>query len=626
MRKSWRADVVMTAVLVVVSLGARAQTTPNAIPILSGPVNDATSSSTASNTNPVTFATTTLNLSCPSSATFKVSSTPDGTGNVLVDNYINMTITSTESGPQNICTGQGGPVDPNGPPAGNTNQTSCFLPAYESAAGGLIGQDPDTYARTYGVPPIDFTSDITSFFEGVPSSLSLRFDLVDYGGDLASTKLYLVTSCTQNGVSTESGGVSKGQPTVIPFQNGTTYQAQLNSGSTVTNTSISVTPILSDQASCDALVNLNPAFTGAHCFVYQNPDGSGMDKTAMFELTCPQLPSSPQCNPFDAELGTSFNLSANNPGFDPTNPFPGWLKGEGPDPAHPCTPPSSGPLFLSNQIDFFSLAISDPFTKGGSGGTGSCWVATYHTPNEAPTVTIVAPANGANYQLNENDASTKANYTCTTVNNSPGAMGPYLTPTSCTGTDNPGGAVASGAQFDTSTLGPHTFKVTVVDSATDNESQTNTYNVVAPATDVAIAEIGPFTVRTGGNITYAVGVGDLGPANAYNVVVTDPLPTGTTFVSATGNHESCSFVNRRFSCTSTPLSCSNVSGTVTCSVGTLTPLSLASLNGATIQITVKLGNTVTAGKTVKNTVSVSEAGSDPNLGNNSATWSTRVTH
>ncbi len=614
----------MTAALVVVSLGARAQ---NAIPILPGPINDATSSSTASATNPVTFATTTLNLSCSGSPTFKVSSTPDGLGNVLVDNYINMTITSTESGPVNICTGQGGPVDPNGPPDGHTNQTSCFLPAWQTFAPANLGTDPDSVASTQGVPPIDLTSYINGFFEVVPPTVSLKFDLVDYGGELASTKLYLVTSCTQNGVSTQSGGVSQGQPTVIPFQNDAfTYRAQLNPTSTVSNTAVSIKPILMDQATCDAIVQQNPLFVPAHCFVYQNPDGTGVDKAAMFELTCPQLPSSPQCNPFDAELGTSFNLSTSNTGFDPTNPFPGWLKGEGPDPAHPCALPTSGALFQSNQIDFFSLTRIDPFTKGGSGGTGSCWVATYSTPHEAPGVNIVAPANGGTYQVGQNDTTTKANYTCTTVNNSPGPTGPYLTPTSCTGTDAPGGPVASGAQFDTSTPGPHTFTVTVTDSATDHASGAASYNVVAPATDVAIAEIAPFSVRAGSKLTYTVGVGDLGPANAYNVVVTDPLPTGTTFVSATGNQVSCSFVNRRFTCTSTPLSCSNVGGTATCSVGTLMPLSLASLSGATMQITVQLTNSLTAGKTIKNIVSVSSAGADPNPGNNSATWSTRVTH
>ena len=159
----------------------------------------------------------------------------------------------------------------------------------------------------------------------------------------------------------------------------------------------------------------------------------------MFEVTCPQLPNSPRCDPFEADLGTQFDINVgDNPSFNDQNPFPGWLKGEGPDPEHPCTPPSTSPLFASNQISLFSLTRVDPVTKGKSGGTGSCWVATYNTPNEAPTVQIHAPLDGAIYQLNQNDPTTKASYECHTVDtriiNSSSPIGPYLTQTSCSAT------------------------------------------------------------------------------------------------------------------------------------------------------------------------------------------------
>src|ERR1035441_6659457 len=128
-------------------------------------------------------------------------------------------------------------------------------------------------------------------------------------------------------------------------------------------------------------------------------------------------------------------------------------------------------------------------------------------------------------------------------------------------------------------------------------------------------------VATGSKLTYAIGVADFGPANAVGVVVTDTLPSGTIFVSASGNKENCGITNGHFGCSSTPVTCSGNS-TVTCNIGTLMPLSWTSLNGATIQITV----TVTAtGGTIKNTATVSGSNADPNPGNNSSTASTLVT-
>ena len=66
--------------------------------------------------------------------------------------------------------------------------------------------------------------------------------------------------------------------------------------------------------------------------------------------------------------------------------------------------------------------------------------------------------------------------------------------------------------------------------------------------------------------------------------------------------------------------------TVTCSSQTpIAPLSLSSLNGATVKITVKLGSTWTAGKVVKNTATVQGTNADPKPNNNSSTASTLVT-
>jgi hypothetical protein len=148
----------------------------------------------------VIFGSSTLSLTCPSSGIIaKVASSSDGTANVLVDNYIDVTVTAggTTSGPFNIC-GAGGPT------------SSCFTASYHKASegGGLIGVDPDTLVATGGVPAIDISDKLTS---GVNQT---KFDLVDIGGYLASSTLYLYTNCTSAGTS--SGQIS-GNP--IPSTN-----------------------------------------------------------------------------------------------------------------------------------------------------------------------------------------------------------------------------------------------------------------------------------------------------------------------------------------------------------------------------------------------------------------------
>ncbi len=134
------------------------------------------------------FNTKILNLTCPASPTGTISSTTDGTGNVLVDNFITLSVTagSTTTGPSDICLG--GTVE-------DGNQQNCFTTKYSSQASSLVGTDPTTLASTGGVAPIDIGS---SLQEG---SIQATIGLVDTGGYLAGSTLYLVTNCTPGGVT-----------------------------------------------------------------------------------------------------------------------------------------------------------------------------------------------------------------------------------------------------------------------------------------------------------------------------------------------------------------------------------------------------------------------------------------
>jgi hypothetical protein len=337
-----------------------------------------------------------------------------------------------------------------------------------------------------------------------------------------------------------NGGFVEGSPT-----SGYTFTAQETD--TTQQLQMVVTAIPVSQQACNALVQANQKFNTAECFVYQNGGGQGKDTAVLFEVTCPPAGScGSTSNPFDAQLGIDFNFdcSENTPllcGLPPlpfsfgfpnltsVNSLPsvGFLKGEGPDVVHPCTPDPNGatPLFQSNQIDIFALGDTSGGAKGGSGGTTSCWVMTYLTQNELPTISITQPASGAHYTQGESDATTVAKYSCSAVNAGAGSpVGPYLTVASCSATDTPGSSVASGAQFDTTTPGPHSFTVQVQDSATNTNSQTITYSVSAPPAISGPASA-TFAVGSAGTVTIS--------ATGYPVpTLTEAgvLPPGVSFV------------------------------------------------------------------------------------------------
>jgi hypothetical protein len=357
----------------------------------------------------------------------------------------------------------------------------------------------------------------------------------------------------------QTGTVSPGQtdPTTYKIDGGFTgdnpttgYDFSALETNSAQTLQMVVTAIPLTQQACNALLRVNPLFSGAECFVYRNGGGQGQDAAVMFEVTCPPAGSCGSiANPFNADLGTHFAFScANNtplhcgppdetalsfglPHLTPTDGLPsvGFLKGEGPDAFHPCTPKSDGitPLFQSNQIGSFELGDTSGGAHGSSGGTTSCWVLTYLTPNETPGTTITQPASGASYTQGQN---TVANFACSAVSaaaNSP--IGPYLSVASCNGFDSLvngslGNPVENGMQFDTSTLGPHYFTVQVQDSAANTNSQTVTYNVVASP---SISGPSSATFAVGSAVSVAIN------ATGFPVPVlseSGALPAGVTFV------------------------------------------------------------------------------------------------
>ncbi len=127
----------------------------------------------------------------------------------------------------------------------------------------------------------------------------------------------------------------------------------------------------------------------------------------------------------------------------------------------------------------------------------------------------------------------------------------------------------------------------------------NINNLAGAGADLSITKTGPSTVPSGGNIQYTITVSNAGPDSASNTTVTDTLPAGVTFVSATPSQGSCSGTT-----------------TVTCTLGTLT-------NGASATITLVVHVVATSG-TIVNTATVDSTEDDPTPANATATATVAV--
>ena len=116
----------------------------------------------------------------------------------------------------------------------------------------------------------------------------------------------------------------------------------------------------------------------------------------------------------------------------------------------------------------------------------------------------------------------------------------------------------------------------------------------------------PDPVRTGRDLTYTIRVENLGPGPAINLVMSDPLPLGTIFVSASAT---------RGTLTTPP---PGSSGTVTCRTDQLG-------SGESLTVTLVVNVTARGNTTLLNAASVAAGSPDPNTVNNRAMVSTSLT-
>jgi uncharacterized repeat protein (TIGR01451 family) len=223
--------------------------------------------------------------------------------------------------------------------------------------------------------------------------------------------------------------------------------------------------------------------------------------------------------------------------------------------------------------------------------------ATNNGPNTVPNVTLSdsLPPGTAFVSMVQNTGPSAScfQFTCHWLALSSGASAQF------TLTLNVTGDVAS--VTNTATIGGDVVEANI---ANNSASATTT---VTPVANLSVAKVAaPDPVAAGALLTYTVTVNNAGPTHANSVVLSDSLPAGTTFASASMPGWSCS----------TP-AVGGV-GAVTCTIATLVP------GASVLTLGVKVDANVTAGTTLDNTATVTTTTPDPAPGNESATTTTTV--
>ena len=136
-------------------------------------------------------------------------------------------------------------------------------------------------------------------------------------------------------------------------------------------------------------------------------------------------------------------------------------------------------------------------------------------------------------------------------------------------------------------------------SANNSSSQSTTVNSQADLSVTNVDSVDP--VATGGTLSWTIQVTNSGPGSGRNVVATDTLPPGVTFVSTSG-------------CQNDP------AGAPACNLGTIAPNASKSYT-----ITATVGWCRGNGSTLSNSVTVTHTLTEPTPGNNTAVQVTTVT-
>lgn len=252
----------------------------------------------------------------------------------------------------------------------------------------------------------------------------------------------------------------------------------------------------------------------------------------------------------------------------------------------------SGPPFAGPNTD-----VSYDITVGNGGPDANPSVALADTLPGTMTFVSLAQNNGSAFGCTPPPVGSGGTVTCTGALAAGQSANFTLVGHIPTGT--PSGTTFSNTAAQTSST-----------SDPDQGNDSSTAITVVQVADLSMTKTGSASATAGGTITYALTVTNGGPDAAVNVVLSDPLPAGTTFVSLVQN------TGPAFGC-STPAP--GLGGPVTCSGATLN-------NGASASFTlvVDVAPSVPAGTNLTNTAAASADTFDPNGTNNGASAGTII--
>lgn len=257
-------------------------------------------------------------------------------------------------------------------------------------------------------------------------------------------------------------------------------------------------------------------------------------------------------------------------------------------------------VFTGNAADVPVAAIADlgvtktstPVSQVAGQQVTYTLTATNNGPNDATGVVLTdtLPA-GVAYTGSTPPAGTS----CT-------ASGQVVT---CTSASLPNGAtltvpitaaIAPGVAQGSTLTDTATISSAVADDVPGNNTAV-AGTAITRSADVAVTHSAtPGTVTAGNQVTWTATTTNNGPSTAAGVVLTEPLPAGVTFVSAS----------------TTAGSCTQTAGTVSCPVGDLGP------GGQAVVTIVATVNPTTPAGTLSATATASSPTADPNPANNAA--------
>jgi uncharacterized repeat protein (TIGR01451 family) len=270
---------------------------------------------------------------------------------------------------------------------------------------------------------------------------------------------------------------------------------------------------------------------------------------------------------------------------------------------------SGGTAYVTGYTASSNFPTIAPIQGANAGGASDAFIAKISDTTTAidfaisvsPASQTVNPGNGATYTVTITPSGGFTGSVALSVTGQSADTGNSFNPVSVNITDS--NAKSSVLTLTTTvSTAPGTYALSI--SATSGNLQHNTSAsliVAGPASaNLAITKtVSPNPAIVFTNLTYRIVVTNMGPSPATNTMMTDTLPAGITFVSASPTQGSCSGTT-----------------TVTCNFG-----SLAMGSSAIASILVTPQSTVQ----LSNTASASASESDPDLSDNSVTIVTQVT-